>query len=520
MRTLLGRLAWMVARLMLISALCFAMLSYALLPVDTIHRSSAALPPASIGALERERPSDDDARAGSTKTAIADFTRHGVVAPTMPLFFNRYPVDLKRRVAVAITELQRGSSPSQQRELIYLGAAALPELMRGFPKLSTDAQNRIAEAEMFVLQRMGVVASGKVETDELAISQLVSTWRELQADYSPSVRRRRVERARDRGQASHMAAAAQLDTYALSELVRTLAVPSEATNLPGLRRLTLLLSHITNQNQVIQEASTLAEAGAIVEYWKGWWALHHCDYEVLDGPTRLASTLTETQFGQWLTLSLFHGFGADVRGNRVADTFQRPAVVTLSLTLLGWFGHFFGAITTPLLLSRTSRRAFILRRILVTAGSVPVLVIVPWLAEPSLSHPHWLTAGLLCLLVGAGQAAFGECRRHTMIVSAFADPWQAASVPPEGVRTGTSWLFLTSSDWPWLLTTLFVIEYASGVSGLGRWLVTAFANRDMNTAMAASSITAFVLLFLEVLVATLSDTARDRAARHAPRPVP
>jgi hypothetical protein len=508
MRTLLRRLAWMVARLMLISALCFGMLSHALTRFDGFDSSHGSAVPTSA---------DSGPWRMAREQGLGDFARDGVVSSSLPLFFNRSPLDLKGRVIAALDELTEGPSPAKSQELARLGAAALPEIMVRFAHLAPDAQARVADALLPVLVRMGVGVSPKESSAATAVAQLLSTWSELQADYSPSVRRRRVERAKERGQASHMAGATQLDTYALSELVGSLTVPNRPSDLPRLNRLTLLLSHTTGLDHVVSSQGTLPEARETVLRWKRWWTLHRSDYEVLDGPTRLASMLTETQFGQWLSLSIFHGFGTDSRGARISDTFQRPVLVTLILSLLGWLGHFAGATLTPFLLNHSGFRWKLLRRVLVAAGAVPVLVIVPWLAEPSLSHPRWIVAGLLCLAAGAGQAAFGESRRHAMIVAALADPWQAASIPPAGIRTGTSWLFLTSSDWPWLLTTLFVIEYASGLSGLGRWMITAFESSDLNTAMAASSITAFILLLLEVLVATFSHTRRDRPSPFPPR---
>ncbi len=488
MRTWLRRAAWMLARLALIASLAFAFLATA------IGEPTVATIRATAGSALDQPPDRDVARDGS-------------VDRSLPLFYNPRPTDLTRRLAQLLARSSRPLSDDDQRWLVRLGAASLPVLAPSFTTLPHDTQLRLAEALEPVLSRMGQRDIGGGRGDDPR-TRLLSVMRELGGDFRPTIARRRVERLRDHGQPSHAAQVAELDTYALPALLAALPSPQRAAELPGVRRLTLLLGHITGRPGSLPEQATLEQGKAVVDSWRRWWMLHHHDFMSLDGPERISARLTQTQFAEWVGLMVLHGFGTDPAGRRVSETIRDPALMTLMLVGLGWLGHAQVAILSRLAARRSQVRAGFYT-VLVALGAVPLLMLLPWFVPVGSTEPRLLVAVSFAVLTGILQSAFAQSRLARMEQLSFGDPRELTSILPKGVPEQSSWFFLTSSDWPWLLLSTFVIERFTGQAGLGSLLLSAVDNGDLNTLLAVTTLTAVCLLLIEFFVTRPAQSPRS-----------
>jgi hypothetical protein len=479
MRTWLRRAAWMLARLALIVSLAFAFLTKAIgEPTVSANR----------GPTER-----------ATQPLDLDFDRDGSINRTLPLFYNPRPVDLTTRLQALQARAVHPLSDDDERWLVRLGAASFPVLAPSFASLPPTSQVRLADALESVLARMGQLDAGGGRGDD-AHQRLLAVMRELGGDFRPTIARRRVERLRDHGQPSHAAKVAELDTYALPALLGALRSPQHSAELPGIRRLTLLLCHITGRTVSLPEQATLWQARAVVSSWQRWWMLHEHDFSNLDGPERISARLTQTQFAEWVRLALFHGFGTDPGGHRVTQATRAPALLTLLLVSVGWLGHATVTFLSRLVARRAKHREW-LHILFVGLGALPLLMLLPWFVPAGSSEPRPLLAVVFAAMAGVLQSAFSQSRLARTLDLSFGAPGELRSVLPEGIPQHSTSFFLTSSDWPWLLLATFVIERFTGQNGLGTLVLLAVENGDLNSLMAVTTLTAFGLLVVEFLAA-------------------
>jgi len=487
MRTWLRRAAWMLTRLALIVTLAFAFLAKAI-GEPTVKEDRATTERATTQPLDR------------------DFARDGSINRTLPLFYNPRPVDLTTRLKTLRARAVHSLSDDDERWLVHLGAASFPILASDFASLPPAAQVRLAEVLEPVLARMGQLDPDGGRGDD-PHQRLLAVMRELGGDFRPTIARRRVERLRDHGQPSHAAKVAELDTYALPALFGALHAPRNAAELPKIRRLTLLLCHITGRTVSLPEAATLSQAGAVVDSWRRWWTLHQHDFSTMDGPERISARLTQTQFAEWVTLALFHGFGTDPAGHQVTKTTRNPALLSLLLVLGGWFGHATVALLSRLVARRAKYRE-VLHIVFVGLGAVPLLMLLPWFVPADSSEPRPFLAVVFAAMAGVLQSAFSQSRLARTLDLSFGAPGEFSSVLPEGIPRHSTSLFLTSSDWPWLLLATFVVERFTGQNGLGTVVLLAVENGDLNSLLAVTTLTALCLLVIEFLAARPARRAR------------
>ena len=105
--------------------------------------------------------------------------------------------------------------------------------------------------------------------------------------------------------------------------------------------------HVTERGEVARASLPDAEARAIRAEWRAFWFVHRADYVPFDGSTKLAASLSETQYARWVVGSLAGRFGVHPRAGRpILEVAVDRARVTLPLALAALLGSL--ALGVPL----------------------------------------------------------------------------------------------------------------------------------------------------------------------------
>lgn len=230
----------------------------------------------------------------------------------LPVFLNLAPQDVRARSLKAMRAVARDDARDAEqgrRELLRLGGAALPHVLPLLDTLEPSARGRVAFALGPLALRMHVASSEDVSTPERALLFFGRFWQDRSIDFRPTTVRRAVERLAERSLTLRRDDVLHADTYALEALVAALGEVRTQRDVARVARLHPVLVHVTGRGAPLPSAPTIADAERAVEGWQALWLVEGADYSVLEGPRRIASLVTETQFGKWLAQALLWKLG-------------------------------------------------------------------------------------------------------------------------------------------------------------------------------------------------------------------
>ncbi|HEY2408095.1 MAG TPA: hypothetical protein VGI10_18940 [Polyangiaceae bacterium] len=419
----------------------------------------------------------------------------------LPLFFNASPQSVRELSAQAQRAVARGDAQAQagSRTLARLGGAALPYVLPALDSLGPDERKRVALALAPIATRMGVGSPSELADGDLALEFWTRFWRDRALDFRTQVTHRLTARLAERSISTRREDLIELDTFPLPELIDALGKVETNDDLERVRRLSSVLSHVTELPYALAADADLNAARANVERWQDFWDAHGADYVAFDGPKRITTLVTETRYGKWLQSARRHGLGRSVRGESALSLVKRGLSVTSLLMLLGMLGGFgFGVLW-----ARAERRAALVPRYAsalagTTLAALPVATVVLFTSSAS-SLP--LAAAIVVVTTAAwvsrhlARATLLGADRH------WAHALHAAA-PLGAVHP------------PFVLTSVVLLEIGMRLPGLGRAAVDAIGNDDVNVWMACSLALALVTLVLRNLADLI--LARSAATESEP----
>ena len=419
----------------------------------------------------------------------------------LPVFVNPHP-DNARELALALMQkVAEGPDAQAAAELAKLGGAALPHILPRFDQLSPTERGRVALALKPLALRMGIASQLELNDPDAASLFWTRFWQDRELDFRPIVVRRLVKRLTERSLALRRDDVIQLDTYALPELVQALGRVRDRTDVERVRRLGLLLGHITQKDWRLGPDPSVNDARKLVSTWQTWWLSEGPNYVALDGISKAIATVTQTRYGRWLR-GLPVGFGARDDAGALSGSLGRATLLTLTLLTSGAFGgYWLGAAAAVVGVTRRGRLPRLLGLTAFLGVCVPCLV-------PALNAGG--TGGLLAacfLMLGFGYGAAYLYQRAATLSRRGAPWWPAQPISGRRVlpvlgESGAACLGLLAGGLPALFVAATVLETAFDLPGLGQSTVHAVRRGDADWLMA----NALVMSALTALLQTLSDS--------------
>jgi ABC-type dipeptide/oligopeptide/nickel transport system permease component len=309
---------------------------------------------------------------------------------TLPLFFNRAPIDVTERARLLATALARSSASldtiaeqPEAQQLTRLGGAALPGLMPFLDSLPPQQRARVALALAPLAGRMGIADPEDFESPERATAFWSRYWLDRSIDFRPQVVERAIRRLAQRSSALRRTEVNQLDTYALPGLMQALESEDEPATVA---QLLSVVSHITEGACSSAANDSLSRLWTRSDECLRWWSENQHTYAQLDGNRRLVAMLQETQYGKWV-LKLMRGELTSASSSAHTSWSLLPTLVLIGGAIVG--GYFVGPLLAAWAATLTRRRYWLL-------SASFVLAILPAAAVAS-----WLSRGLLASKVAA-----------------------------------------------------------------------------------------------------------------------
>ncbi|HEU5075146.1 MAG TPA: hypothetical protein VFU02_13240, partial [Polyangiaceae bacterium] len=266
------------------------------------------------------------------------------------------------------------------------------------------------------------------------------------------------------------------------------------------RRLGLLLAHITQKDWRLAADPSVADARRLVSKWQAWWLAEGPNYVALDGISKAIAAVTQTRYGGWLR-SLPSWFMAREDAATLAGSLPRAASLTLWLLANALGGYLLGAAAAVLGVVRQGRWPRFLAIAAVAGVSVPCLV-------PSLNsggNGGLFVASCLMVAFGYGGAYFYQ-RASTL--SRLGAPWwphrplDATDTSSILRESAAACLGLLAGGLPASFVAATVLETAFDLPGLGQSTVRAVQQGNAEWLMAC----ALLMSALTALLQTLSDS--------------
>ncbi len=416
------------------------------------------------------------------------------------IFFNSSPTDARDLALDLMSRVARGddTAPEAASHLARLGGAALPHVLPRLDELSPTERARVSAALLPVARRMGVGTEEDFH-DPISASIFWSRfWQDREFDFRPVVVRRLVKRLTERSLSLRRDDVIELDTYALPELVKALGSVHTREDVARVRRLTDLLSHVTELSWRLPWHANVDEARRLVRTWRMWWLDHGDEYVSLDGLAKATASIIQTRYGRWLR-GLPMGLGSMNDGRTVISALSEGFGPTLSLLGSGAFG---GTLTGAII-----GAAFVLRRrqALALAASLGALLLVytPLLVMLETGPPGGLP--LACLAMAGFGAGIAYLYQRVATQTRRAAPWwprrpggtrQALSVLRASAATS---LALLGTCLPSLVLAAAILERAFALGGLCNLTVTAVRTGDVAWLMVVALLGAGSASLLQIL---------------------
>jgi peptide/nickel transport system permease protein len=426
----------------------------------------------------------------------------------LPLFFNREPGGFERRAAVLLVAIAnpKPASAGAPSELARLGGAALPYVLPALDSLSPEGRARVVVALRPVGARMGFDLDDNWEPSREVLFW-IRFWEEHSIDYRPSVARRAVLRLAQKSTLLRDAEVRQLDTYALAELILGMQPVNELQDIDRVRRLSILASDVTSgAAPALSEGADLEEARRVAWAWSDWWARHRSEFLTYDGTERLIAMLRDTRYGAWAAEALHNELGILRSGEAAWTALRQGARVTLPLLGAALIGAWGGAVLVGIFSARGARRPlWLLRGAGFWGAALPPVVVALGLrvALGPAAGRAWVGAllmgftglSMLSLRADVSSAASADFLRT---LRAFGISRSRASFTIVRLSSA-SVVTQLGAHLSSLLSLIFAVEYALGLSGLGPRTIEALRQPDPNWVMAMTICTAAFVGVLQAL---------------------
>lgn len=494
----LKRLAWVIPTLLLVSLATFWFLSYV------------------------PDPSDDPevgARLGRTKLELV--RRERFLA--LPRFLNVSPTDVRTRAREAAPHVASDDeqATAAARELVRLGAAALPEVIAAFDAFGPEERTRVALALAPIAERMRLPNAADAKRPELAVRFWTRLWADRSVEFQRNSVRTAVARLARYRTSSRAREVEELDTFVLPEIFDRLTEPRDEASIYEARVLVDVLAHVLQRDDRIAEDASLAQAKVVVARWLHYWVVYGTDYQSLESTTRASALVLETRYGKWAS-SVVRGL-VDTGGSPALKRLWQGAKVTLPIT----FGAILVAYSAAIVLGsiaamrRKTASDIAIAAVVLGAYAVPTAVIavlvhrftgsttsslppilvvaVALVAAPTRHQRSGLLNALSSDYARAARAR-GATQLRTLLVHGF----RTALVPV---------VTLATLEPPIALGASFVAERIFGVRGLGAMTIDAVMVRDVDFLMGLAMLFASIATAL-VVVADVGHALLDPRMRH------
>lgn len=427
----------------------------------------------------------------------------------LPVFLNLQPDNARELALRLMRRVAGGGDREAAEQLAKLGGAALPHILPRFDQLSPTERGRVALALKPVAVRMGVATRLELGDPDTASLFWTRFWQDRELDFRPIVVRRLVKRLTERSLALRRDDVIQLDTYALPELMNALGRVNDRADIERVRRLGVLLAHITQKDWRLGVDPDVADAQRLVAAWHDWWLSEGPNYVELDGISKAIATVTQTRYGRWLR-SLPSGFPAHGESAQMTGSLPHATLLTLLLIASGALGGYsLGALAAVVGVVR--------------AGHAPRLLGIAALA--GLLVPCWVpalrtggdgglfVAALFMVVFGYGAAYFYQ--RASTLYRHHAPWWPRAPMPGPRVlailrESAGPALGLLAGGLPALLVAATVLETAYGLPGLGQSTVHAVRQGNAEWLMACALVSSALTALLQALSDSLAAALGQR----------
>lgn len=498
LRYALRRLLWTLPTLLGVSLLTFLVLSFVPDPTDD-PLLATSLSASELARLRRERFLD------------------------LPRFVNLRPRDVRQRALDAVQGVVSGgeAAVSAAAELRRLGGAALPHVLPALDELAPEPRTRVALALAPVAARMRLPRAEEAADPEHAVAFWARFWDDRGVEFRSASVRSAVRRLVRYRSASRAAELRELDTFALHPLFAALELPRDAATLAQARALVDVVSDMTEIDDRIAPGDDLASARACVTRWKSFWNVYRSDFDVFTGPSRVAATVLETQYGKWALSAVTHGLGIAATGEPVIDELARRAPVTLTLV----FGAIALAYAVAVPLGALSAASRGRRSDFVIACAVLILAVIPT-AVVAVAAARLLGGGgarslvLPASLLALSLVAAPTRQQRAALVAVLTQDFVRAArargagtsraIVVHGLRNAVlPVVTLAVVEPPMALGGAFVVERVFELHGLGELTVLAVQARDVSWLMAISIFAAGIAA-LGVIATDLAYVLIDR----------
>ncbi|MBW2527305.1 MAG: ABC transporter permease subunit [Deltaproteobacteria bacterium] len=431
----------------------------------------------------------------------------------LPLFVNPRPLDARVRTQRAIDVIVASHPASSdaaraRRELLRLGGVSLPFVLPTLDTLDPDARSRVGLALAPLARRMGISDSGEFTDPARVVLSWTRFWETHSVEFRLPTARSAVRRYARYGSEARADELRVLDTFVLLPLMEVLVEPTNRSEVGRARRLIDLAAHVTGRADRVAVGASVSEAAEIVARWQRWWSVYGADYVTRLGAARFAGIVLETRFGKWAGEAVFQGFGEDELGRPLSEQLLARGRVSIAVLLLALALAYGLAIPLGALsaLQRSSPvdRAIGVGVLVPYALSPAVLgvlaVSVGWMSPAAVSASPAALVGAAAILALAlladptrhQRAALLPVLSRDHIVAAVArgaGPWRVVLL--HGLRNAMLPVLTRSTlELPAALTSVFVLERAFGLPGLGEPTLTAVASGDTRWLMALTVVAA------------------------------
>jgi ABC-type dipeptide/oligopeptide/nickel transport system permease component len=446
----------------------------------------------------------------------------------LPRFVNARPADVRTQVDECVRHLAAGDAEGEywSRRLVRLGSAAFPHLLPELDRMPPEARGRIAVALAPVAERMGVSEGVRLRNPEEAALFWSRFWEDRSVEYTTPSARRAIIRLLRKPNETRRRDVVELDTFALSELIRAMG---EMTDRRSLALLTSLAKHAAGRGDAIELSDDDARVQEVLEDWRAWWYVHDTDFIVLTGTERVTATAGETRYGKWLGRVARGDLGKSAQdGQPVARKLAERVPVTLTLALLALLIGFGAGIPAGVALAwrrgRGSDVAF--ATVTTVLHSAPVFLVASLLALFATGLGSDLALGSVAL--GAGTFAIVSRQQRASMLEVLSTDWiRTARAKGVGafrllvvhaLRNALApTISLVGTQLPFLLGGAFVVETVFSLKGLGYETLRAVETHDAQelvaTLLVVSLVTTAGLAISDLLQGVIDPRARERAAQ-------